>query len=108
MLVLAADFAGTAIMLMLSIIRHHERLTVKLKGRLEGSSAEELRLAACPASALDIDLTGVTSIDYEGEQTLLWLRDRGATLHGERLFACKSCQRTQPSPGVQQEVGTTE
>jgi len=51
------------IVLMLSIIRNHERLTVRLSGRLEGSSAEDLRLAACPPSALDIDLSGVTSMD---------------------------------------------
>ena len=96
------------VVLMLSIIRHDERLTVRLSGRLEGSSAEDLRLAACPPSALDIDLSGVTSIDCNGERALVWLRDHGATLHGERLFAHRSCEGTHPSPSVQQEVGTTE
>ena len=55
---------------MLSIIRHDERLTVRLSGRLEGSSAEDLGSAACPPSALDIDLSGVTSIDSDGERAL--------------------------------------
>jgi hypothetical protein len=50
-------FAILTAMLMLSIIRHHERLVIRLKGRLEGSSAEDLRLAACPPSALNIDLS---------------------------------------------------
>jgi len=93
---------------MLSIIRHDERLTVRLNGRLEGSSAEDLRLAACPPSALDIDLSGVTSIDCDGERALAWLRDHGATLQGERLFARRLCEGTQPSAKLQGKVGTTE
>lgn len=72
---------------MLSIIRHNERLTLKLSGRLEGASAEDLRLAACPANALDIDLTGLTFVDQEGARALAWLQDRGATLYGEGLPA---------------------
>jgi len=92
---------------MLSIIRHDDRLTVRLVGRLEGSSAEDLRLAACPPSALDIDLSGVTAIDCEGERALVWLRDHGATLHGQRLFARKLCESTRPSSGIQEKVGTT-
>jgi len=72
---------------MLSIIRDDSRITIRLTGRLEGSSAEDLRLAVCPPSALDIDLSGVTSIDSDGERALLWLRERGATLHGEGRFA---------------------
>ena len=78
---------------MLSIIRHHERLTVRLVGRLEGSSAEDLRLAACPPSALDIDLSGVTSIDCDGERALVWLQERGATLRGDERFARSLCRR---------------
>lgn len=86
---------------MLSIIRHHERLTVRLVGRLEGSSAEDLRLAACPPSALDIDLSGVTSIDCEGERALAWLRDHGATLLGETLLPRRSCAIKAPAPRLQ-------
>ena len=86
---------------MLSIIRHDERLTVRLSGRLEGLSAEDLRLAACPPSALDIDLSGVTSIDYDGERTLVWLRDHGARLYGEGHFARRLCDCAHPSPSVQ-------
>ena len=97
----------TEIVLMLSITRHDERLTVRLVGRLEGSSAEDLRLAACPPSALDIDLSGVTSIDRDGERALLWLRDHGATLHGERVFARRLFEGTQQSLSVQGKVGTT-
>lgn len=97
----------TEIVLMLSIIRHDERLTIRLVGRLEGSSAEDLRLAACSPSALDIDLSGVTAIDCEGERALVWLRDHGATLHGERLFARRLCEGTQQSRSVQGKVGTT-
>jgi anti-anti-sigma regulatory factor len=86
---------------MLSIIRHHERLTVRLVGRLEGSSAEDLRLAACPPSALDIDLSGVTSMDCDGERTLVWLRDHGATLHGEGPFERRLCEGTHASASFQ-------
>jgi len=93
---------------MLSIIRHGERITVRVSGRLEGSSAEDLRIAACPPSALDIDLSGVTSIDRDGERALVWLRNNGATLHGEGLFARRFCEGTHPSPSVQGEVGTAE
>ena len=35
-------------MLVLSIIRHDSRITIRLTGRLEGSSAENLRIAVCP------------------------------------------------------------
>ena len=93
---------------MLSIIRHNERITVRLTGRLEGASAEDLKLAACPPSELDIDLSGVTSIDRNGERTLVWSRDNGATLHGEGLFASMLCERMQLSPSVYGEEGTPE
>ena len=99
--------AITEIVLMLSIIRHHDRLTVRLVGRLEGSSAEDLRLAACPPSALDIDLSGVTAIDCEGERALVWLRDHGATLLGERLLAQRLCEGSRPSLSVRGKVVTT-
>ena len=78
---------------MLSIIRHDQRITVSVRGRLEGSSAEELRLAACPPRALDVDLSGVTSIDSDGERVLVWLRERGATLYGDGRFARRLCRR---------------
>jgi anti-anti-sigma regulatory factor len=78
---------------MLSIIRRDSRITIKLTGRLEGASAEDLRILACPPSALDIDLSGVTSIDSGGERALVWLQERGATLHGEGPFARSLCRR---------------
>jgi len=68
---------------MFSIIRHGSRITIRLTGRLEGSSAEDLRIAVCPPRALDIDLSGLTSIDSDGERALVWLQERGATLQGE-------------------------
>jgi hypothetical protein len=76
----------------LSTNRQGERLTVRLIGSLEGSSAEDLRLAACPPSALDVDLSGVTSIDSDGERVLVWLRERGATLCGDRRFVRRLCR----------------
>lgn len=72
---------------MLSIIRHGERLTLRLTGQLEGSSAEDLRLFISPGSALDVDLGGLTFVDRAGEQLLACLRDMGATFHGAGLFA---------------------
>ena len=78
---------------MLSIVRHDSRITLKLTGRLEGSSAEDLKIAVCPPSALVVDVSGVTSIDSVGERALVWLRDRGATLHGEGRFARSLCRR---------------
>ena len=86
---------------MLSIIRHDERLTVRLVGRLEGSSAEDLRLAACSPSALDIDLSGVTSIDCDGERALVWLQEHGAKLLGEKLLPRRSCVSKHPAPSLQ-------
>ena len=85
---------------MLSIIRRGTRITLKLTGRIEGSSAEDLRMAVCPPSALDIDLTGVTAIDQDGERALAWLRDRGARFHGEGPFARKVCERMHLSPDI--------
>ena len=78
---------------MLSIIRHDSRITIRLTGRLEGSSAEDLRIGVCPPSALDVDLSGVTLIDSDGERALVWLRERGATLHGDGRFARSLCRR---------------
>ena len=72
---------------MLSIIRHGERLTVRLTGRLVGSSAEDLRFLVSPGTALDVDLGGITFIDRTGERLLACLRDMGATFHGAGLFA---------------------
>lgn len=72
---------------MLSIIRHGERLTVRLTGRLEGSSAEDLRLLISPGTALDVDLGGLTFVDRAGEGLLARLRNMGATFHGAGLFA---------------------
>lgn len=72
---------------MLSIIRHDTRITIRLTGGLEGSSAEKLKIAVCPPSALDIDLSGLTSIDNDGVRVLAWLREKGARLLGEGPFA---------------------
>ena len=79
--------------LMLSIIRQDSRITIRLTGRLEGSSAADFKIAACPPSALDMDLSGVTSIDSDGERALVWLQERGATLHGDGRFARSLCRR---------------
>ena len=75
------------VVLMLSLIRHEGRITIKLTGRLEGPSAENLKLTVGPPSALDVDVSGVTSIDHDGERALVWLRERGATLLGAERFA---------------------
>ena len=85
---------------MLSIIRHGTRITLKLTGRIEGSSAEDLRMAVCPPSALDIDLTRVTAVDQDGERALAWLRDRGARFQGEGTFARRIQERMHLSPTV--------
>jgi hypothetical protein len=76
---------------MLSLIRHEGRITIKVTGRLEGPHAEELRLTVCPPSALDVDVSGVTSIDHDGERALVWLRERGATLLGAERLAGRLC-----------------
>ena len=78
---------------MLSIIRRDSGISIRLRGRLEGASAEDLRILACPPSALDIDLSDVTFIDSGGGRALVWLRERGATLHGEGRFARRLCGR---------------
>src|SRR5215471_11022355 len=88
---------------MLSIIRHGTRITLKLTGRIEGSSAEDLRMAVCPPSALDIDLTRVTVVDQDGERALAWLRDRGARFQGEGRFARTLRERMHLSPSAWEE-----
>lgn len=75
------------IVLMLSIIRQGERLTLRLTGRLERASAEDLRFLISPGTALDVDLGGLTFVDRTGERLLACLRDMGATFHGAGLFA---------------------
>jgi hypothetical protein len=72
---------------MLSIIRHDQRITVRLIGRLVGSCAENFRFLTSPGTALDVDLGGLTFVDRAGERLLARLRDMGATFHGEGLFA---------------------
>ena len=78
---------------MLSIIRHDSRITIRLSGRLEGSAAEDLKIAICPPSSLVIDLSRLTSIDDDGQRALVWLQEKGATLHGEGPFARSLCRR---------------
>ena len=65
-------------MLMLSIIRHDQRITVRLTGRLVGSCAENFRFLTSPGTALDVDLGGLTFVDRAGERLLARLRDMGA------------------------------
>ena len=72
---------------MLSIIRNHEHITLKLNGRLVGSCAEDFRFLISPGTALDVDLGGLTFVDRAGERWLAGLRDMGATFHGAGLFA---------------------
>ncbi len=78
---------------MLSIIHRDARITVKLSGRLTGSNAEDFGNSVFPATAVDIDLSGVTFVDREGEQSLVCLRNRGATFRGEGLLARALCRR---------------
>ncbi len=78
---------------MLSIIHHDDRISVSLNGRLVGSVAEGLRHAVCPATALDIDLSRLTFVDHEGEQSLIWLRSMGATFRGNGRFARTLCRK---------------
>jgi hypothetical protein len=72
---------------MLSIIRHPERITLKLNGRLVGSCEEDFKFLISPGTALDIDLGGLTFVDRAGERLLARLKDMGATFHGAGLFA---------------------
>ena len=72
---------------MLSIIRHEQRITLKLNGRLQGACAENFRFLTSPGTALDVDLGGLTVVDRAGERLLARLRDVGAKFHGAGLFA---------------------
>ena len=72
---------------MLVIIRHDQRINVKLTGRLAGSCAEDFGFLTSPGTALDVDLSGLTYVDGAGERWLRRLRDLGATFHGAGLFA---------------------
>ena len=72
---------------MLSIIRHDQRVTVRLIGRLAGSCAEDFRFLTSPGTALEVDLSDLTYVDHAGERCLRRLRDLGATFQGAGLFA---------------------
>jgi len=82
-----SSFATTEIVLMLSIIRRNDRITVRLAGRLVGSCAEDFGFLTSPGTALDVDLGGLTFVDRAGERLLVRLRELGATFHGAGLFA---------------------
>ena len=82
-----SSFAITEIVLMLSILRRNDRITVRLDGRLVGPCAEDFEFLTSPATALDVDLGGLTFVDRAGERLLVRMRDLGATFHGAGLFA---------------------
>jgi len=75
------------IVLMLSIIRNDQRITLRFNGRLVGSCAEDFNFLMSTGTALDVDLGGLTCVDHAGEQLLVRLREMGATFHGAGLFA---------------------
>ena len=82
-----SSFAITGIVLMLSIIRCDDRITVRLAGRLVAPWGEDCGFLTSPGTALDVDLGGLTFVDRAGERLLVRMRDLGATFHGAGLFA---------------------
>jgi hypothetical protein len=81
------EFALIYVVLMLSINRHGQQITLRLDGRLAGSCAEDFRFLTSPGAPLDVDLGGLTFVDRAGGRLLTRLRDMGATFHGAGLFA---------------------
>jgi len=61
-----------------------------------------------PPSALDIDLSGVTSIDCDGERALVWLRDHGRDIAWIKTVCAQVMRRYAPIAKRSGEVGMTE
>ena len=80
-------------MLVVTVVRGDDRCAVKLKGRLTGSWAEDLKCAPTRTKVLEVDLRDVTFVDNEAEETLLRLRRMGARFQGEGAFARTTRQR---------------
>jgi hypothetical protein len=68
---------------MMSIIHRGDRIIVRLAGRLVGSCAEDLRDAALPGAALEVDLSDLTFADLDGQRSLASLRRMGARFRAE-------------------------
>jgi hypothetical protein len=80
-------------MLVVTLLRSDHRCAVKLKGRLTGSWAEDLRRIPIHTKSLEVDLREVTFVDHEAEETLLRLRRMGARFQGEGALAQTKCRR---------------
>jgi len=70
---------------MFVIARRGRYTSLRVAGRLTGSWAEALGYAGCPLTALDIDLSGVSYIDAEGERSLAQLQAIGVKFRGGRI-----------------------
>jgi hypothetical protein len=73
--------------LVLAIIHRDDPVVVRFTGRLVDSCAEDLRRATGQATALDIDLSGLTFVDREVERSLV--RPRNIA----RRFTATVCSR---------------
>jgi hypothetical protein len=76
---------------MFVLARRGRYTSLRVAGQLTGSWAEALGYAGCPLTALDIDLSGVTDIDAEGERSLAQLQPMGVKFRGGRRLAKKLC-----------------
>jgi hypothetical protein len=67
-----------------------DKVVLKLEGRLVGPWVDELKTTVLQTNAsslpLEIDVSGLTFADDEGEKALSWLHRMGAHFQGKGLF----------------------
>jgi len=78
---------------MFVIARRGRYTSLRVAGRLTGSWAVALGYAGCPLTALDIDLSGVSYIDAEGERSLAQLQAMGVKFRGGRIAQASCAER---------------
>lgn len=77
-------------MLRITVSTCEEKVVLKLEGRLEGPSVDELRktvlLTDTCFQPLEIDATGLTDAENDHEQPLVWLHRTRASFQGKGPF----------------------
>jgi hypothetical protein len=73
------------------VIATEKRVALKLEGRLMGLWVEELRKTVVQTQRecqpLEIDVSGLTYADEDGEKALSWLYRKGAHFQGKGPFS---------------------
>lgn len=77
-------------MLRISFVETCDNLTLKLEGSLAGDSVYHLKALVQQAiprqRQLEVDMRGITFVDGQGEQLLVWLYRMGARFHSGSIY----------------------